>query len=116
MDNDNDSPFIDGVVTFTNSGTTYKVETDEHGKAIIETQLMLPNNYNEMNSLINFYKSEGQITKDESSFGSRKIGLYLRNTENVVVSSDITALWDQNDLGRQWNFSPRVSYILTSRY
>ena len=111
----NDSPFADGDIIFTSGRTIYEIETDSRGVVTSERQSMEPNSYNEMISLINYYKSEGRVTKDETSGSYRTIGLYLSYRNNLVISSDITARWEQNSLGRQWDFKLNVQYIQTSR-
>ena len=113
---DSSSPFIDGVITFSDGDTSYEIKTDSRGRVTEESQSMQPASFDQMTSLINYYKGEGRITEDQTALSQRRVSLYLRYTENVVISSDITARWDENSLGRKWNCRLSVSYILTSRY
>ena len=110
--NDNSSFILNGVITFNLNDTNYELKTDKNGRVEWETLMMEVNSYKLTESLIDLYKSEGTISKDE--FNDRDhhtIAVYIKKTQNEIVSIDIRGQWGRNDLGNYLDCKLTVAYF-----
>lgn len=109
---DNTSLILNGVITFNLNDINYELQTDRNGRVEWETLNIEVNSFKLIELIIDKYKSEGTISKDE--FDDRcchTIAVDIKKTQNEIVTIDIRGHWSKNDLGNYLDCKLSVAYF-----